>query len=139
MTSTRSAYKRCWQDIFERSQSISRERTALCRTVYRWRAVGQEQFDRTCLLVCAWPLAQSGHEGSCVRFQRFRFAAVGKTWRKALRAKLKRCAGRLFRVVTHCSMFFRARIRSDSWPAPPGAVGRTDGRLLSFVEHSLAF
>ena len=34
--------------------------------------VGQEQFDRTSLLVCAWPLAQSGHEGSCVRFQRFK-------------------------------------------------------------------
>src|ERR1700690_694868 len=79
LPSARSAYNSCPAERLDLSQAIKRERTELCRTVYRWRAVAQGQFDSTCLLVCGCPLAQSGQEGSCARPQRFRFAAVGRT------------------------------------------------------------
>ena len=78
---------------------------SLWRTVYRWSAVALLQLDRTCLFVCGVPLAQSGQEASWTLLQRLRFAAVGSTWIRALRAKLNKCAGRLSIVDAQISIF----------------------------------
>src|SRR5271163_1773998 len=72
----KSAYSNWLADRLGLSQDNTKARISLCRKEYRWRAVGQLQFDRTCLFVCGRPHAQSGHDESWVLPQRLRFAAV---------------------------------------------------------------
>ena len=56
--------------------------------MYLCRAVGEPQFDKTCLLVCDLPAAHSTQFGSTMRFHLARFAAVGRICNNAFLAKL---------------------------------------------------
>ena len=80
------------------------DKIASCRFVYLVRAEGDEQLDSTCLFVWRIPLWQRLQEGLSERFQRWRFAAVGRSWSKDFRVNWKIHSGSAQVAFDHSCM-----------------------------------
>ena len=103
---SRSTYKSCSATFFWRIHSATDwRRMRLWRCLYRSRAIGEAQFDKTCLFV--WGLAdeQSVQFGSVVVPHLARFADVGSCCKYALLTKLNRGCDRDSTNVVHSSIF----------------------------------
>ena len=103
--SSRSAYTEEFWRFWDRIHFTMMERRALCRFVYLFRAKVDEQFDRTCLLVCRIPLLHRLQEGLSVRFHRWRFEAVGRSWNRDFRENWKMHSGSAQITFDHSWMY----------------------------------